>query len=333
MSAREAGEALAALRELAEARPGQRLPSERALAAQAGVTRAAVRLAISELQSEGLVETRRGSGTYAVDPAQESVRQACLLVDRQLKLGDDPFYSLLFEQLQRALQQAGVAVTVERIDEDDRTSGERMVRRAVITLGRAGSAFIGRLRPSEAAVVGMLLPGSVLPGRRVSIFRLDDRGAGAQAARRLAKAGCRRGYFLGRPDIDASRERWEGARDAAGTQGLELRLVECHLNYGAGLQAGRALAREAAFAGAGIIATNDWLAVGVRAGLEGAANAIVSFDGLALANDPALRIDSLAVPVAEIAGDAVAELQRLAKARDGAPGRAISYSLTWRDQA
>jgi DNA-binding transcriptional MocR family regulator len=43
--------------------PGVRLPSERALAAQRGVHRSTAALAYAELEADGLVERRRGSGT------------------------------------------------------------------------------------------------------------------------------------------------------------------------------------------------------------------------------------------------------------------------------
>lgn len=43
--------------------PGARLPSERALAAQLGVHRSTAALAYAELEADGLVERRRGSGT------------------------------------------------------------------------------------------------------------------------------------------------------------------------------------------------------------------------------------------------------------------------------
>lgn len=43
---------------------GSRLPSERELALRFGVSRPAVREAIGALQNEGMVVTRRGSGTY-----------------------------------------------------------------------------------------------------------------------------------------------------------------------------------------------------------------------------------------------------------------------------
>ena len=55
------------LRELVRSRHfeiGSRLPSERTIAAQLGVSRNSVREAVIGLRSLGIVEVRRGSGTY-----------------------------------------------------------------------------------------------------------------------------------------------------------------------------------------------------------------------------------------------------------------------------
>jgi len=49
-----------------ELTPGQKLPSEPQLARQLGVGRSAVREALKVLQAIGVVESRRGSGTYIV---------------------------------------------------------------------------------------------------------------------------------------------------------------------------------------------------------------------------------------------------------------------------
>jgi DNA-binding FadR family transcriptional regulator len=59
--------------------PGERLPSERDLARTLEVSRASVREAIASLQVQGVVETRKGSGTFvAVRPraVMESLRDA-----------------------------------------------------------------------------------------------------------------------------------------------------------------------------------------------------------------------------------------------------------------
>ncbi|WP_321885523.1 FadR/GntR family transcriptional regulator [Paraburkholderia bannensis] len=56
--------------------PESRLPSERELAAMFGVGRPAVREAIGALQNEGLVITRRNSGTYVAEDAPEILARA-----------------------------------------------------------------------------------------------------------------------------------------------------------------------------------------------------------------------------------------------------------------
>ncbi|EMY32284.1 GntR family transcriptional regulator [Arthrobacter crystallopoietes BAB-32] len=48
--------------------PGEKLPSENTLIAEHGVSRTVVREAITRLQAEGLVHTRRGAGSFALTP-------------------------------------------------------------------------------------------------------------------------------------------------------------------------------------------------------------------------------------------------------------------------
>jgi len=60
-----------------EARPGAKLPTEKALVAEYGVSRAVVREAIARLKTDGLVETRQGAGAFvAARPGQASFRLA-----------------------------------------------------------------------------------------------------------------------------------------------------------------------------------------------------------------------------------------------------------------
>lgn len=55
---------------------GQRLPAERDLAAQLGVSRPSVREALIALEVEGMIEVRTGSGIYVKAPAAESGRRS-----------------------------------------------------------------------------------------------------------------------------------------------------------------------------------------------------------------------------------------------------------------
>ena len=60
--------------------PGERLPSERALAATLGIGRASVREALRTLDSTGLIEVRSGQGAFlrnlSVDPYLASIRES-----------------------------------------------------------------------------------------------------------------------------------------------------------------------------------------------------------------------------------------------------------------
>ena len=51
----------------AELKPGDRLPTEKALGDAFGVSRAVVREAIARLKADGLIETRQGSGAFVVE--------------------------------------------------------------------------------------------------------------------------------------------------------------------------------------------------------------------------------------------------------------------------
>lgn len=57
-----------------EVAPGDRLPSEAELTRTYSVSRTVVREAFAQLRTEGLVEARKGSGVYALDPAQTQQR-------------------------------------------------------------------------------------------------------------------------------------------------------------------------------------------------------------------------------------------------------------------
>ncbi|HWH82252.1 MAG TPA: FadR/GntR family transcriptional regulator [Burkholderiaceae bacterium] len=71
---RQIADQLRALIERGEVAPGARLPPERDLALQLGVSRPSVREALIALEVEGRVEVRMGSGVYALPPERARPR-------------------------------------------------------------------------------------------------------------------------------------------------------------------------------------------------------------------------------------------------------------------
>jgi len=78
---RQIADQIAALIEKGEYGPGQRLPPERDLAKQLGVSRPSVREALIALEVEGYVEVRVGSGVYVVGPPATAARGEPLPAD------------------------------------------------------------------------------------------------------------------------------------------------------------------------------------------------------------------------------------------------------------
>ncbi len=299
-----------ALRRLVAEMAGRRLPGERELATQLGISRPGLRSLLATLEVEGLVRRQQGSGTYAVDLEHSRLNTVALLVDKELKLGDDPFFSLLLERLQAHLQAEGISCVIERIHQRQRP-------------------------PNDPPVVGLLVNAGVPVNAHASVFQLADKEAGAQAAQHLIDLQCRELLFVGRRDIPASCERLIGAEATATQAGYRCSFVSCALNYTAGLRLGRTLELPAGPEPVGMIVTNDWLAVGLQAGLSSRPTTvvspihIVSFDGLSITEDPLLGIESLAVPLDTIATDTIAELRRLRQ--PVAPvGRSVRYAFYWR---
>ena len=68
---RQIAEQLRALMSKGEYKPGERLPAERDLAKQMGVSRPSVREALIALEVEGWVEVRTGSGVFVLDRGQQ----------------------------------------------------------------------------------------------------------------------------------------------------------------------------------------------------------------------------------------------------------------------
>jgi DNA-binding FadR family transcriptional regulator len=95
------------VREFVRGRGGQRLSGERELTERFGISRPRLRGILEVLEREGLVQRRAGSGTYALSPGEGEMGRVAILVDAALKLGDDPFFSLLVERLQGELQGVG----------------------------------------------------------------------------------------------------------------------------------------------------------------------------------------------------------------------------------
>ena len=111
-----------------------RLPTEQAMTEQYGVSRTVVREAIARLKSEGLVETRQGSGTVVRDP---KASDAFRLSQDHGEIAEHPALGVLrVLELRRGIEAEMAALAAER-----RTAAEmQQIEQALRSITRAGRA-------------------------------------------------------------------------------------------------------------------------------------------------------------------------------------------------
>jgi GntR family transcriptional repressor for pyruvate dehydrogenase complex len=133
---RDVGQALADFIETAQLKAGDRLPPERQLMAALAVGRSTIREAFRHYQALGVIETRKGSGTYLLKPVSSATVHMPLSLDtRDLR---DALLKTL--QVRRGLEcEASMVAAQMRTDEDLRIIGSKLIEMERVHLAKGAS--------------------------------------------------------------------------------------------------------------------------------------------------------------------------------------------------
>ncbi|MCQ4214270.1 FadR/GntR family transcriptional regulator [Streptomyces longispororuber] len=117
-------------------RAGDRLPTERDLAARLGVSRASVKQAIVVLEVQGLVEVRHGGGTYLVRDGLDVAEPVERLVERKKRLPD-------VLEAREALETKLAELAAERRTDENLTALRAALDRMAEDIGAGGLGIEG----------------------------------------------------------------------------------------------------------------------------------------------------------------------------------------------
>ena len=89
-----------------------RLPAERVLAERLGFSRSTIVKVLNDLESEGFIERKVGSGTY-LRSADERSRQICIaVVMRNMFYRSDEHFRKLLDEISRLARERGIAIRI-----------------------------------------------------------------------------------------------------------------------------------------------------------------------------------------------------------------------------
>lgn len=260
--------------------PSNKLPSEAQLVERFGVSRPTVARALRDLQTEGLIERRAGSGTY-VTAERQSIRDTQVLGLLVPERGTTEIFEAICGELGALARVQGFGLLwggspIPYADRDSTPEHAVEVCQQFIDKSVSGVFFapleystekeqinrelLERLRQSGIPVI--LLDRDVMPFPKRSDFdlvSLDNFSAGFALAEHLIRLGCRQLRFVARPGsaptVDA---RIGGVREAIFHSGhsVDLNLVAygnpSDVKFVRGLQSGKKCD--------GIICANDFTA-------------------------------------------------------------------------
>ncbi|WP_455381528.1 GntR family transcriptional regulator [Salinispira pacifica] len=208
--------------------PGEKLPSEKQLSQQFGMSRNAVRQALHNLAHEGLVETLKGIGTFCRSPVAKSKLHNTI--------GFVCFFSgsYIFPDILRGcdhvLYRRGFHVLLNQSEYDARKERqilEALRRRGVDGIllepvyGGAGSENADLLADFERSGIPVVLIDGCLPDYDFSCVSLDDAAGGYRAAQHLWERGHRRIGGFYQEDYVVKVARMDGVRRFLREQGVE----------------------------------------------------------------------------------------------------------------
>jgi DNA-binding LacI/PurR family transcriptional regulator len=224
--------------------PPGRIPSEAQLVKRFGVSRPTVARALRDLQDEGLVERRAGSGTYVRKAAQESAttRQLGLLIPG---LGTIEIFGLIcgeLASLARAQEYTllwGDSAQMQREGDLSEEHAEKLcqqfIERNVTGVFFAPFDLVGGKQEAnhriierfgKAGIPVILLDRDLVPfphRSNLDLVAIDNLAAGCFLAEHLYKLGCRRFAFLAIPNFPPTVDaRIVGVRETLVRRGVEL---------------------------------------------------------------------------------------------------------------
>lgn len=309
---------------ISQLEPGTRLPSRPTLCTQLDTNRTTLDRAIKELESEGVLYSRNGSGTYVIGLVQGKVQTTenwGIIVPNVM----DHVYPSLARGIENIACRYGANVILCNSD-DDAEKQNRYIKRLLLS-GVSGFIIVPVIAGSAeltSHLYGTLLDSQIpfvfchrgVEGVRVPVVKSNDFYGGYLATRHLLSRGYRNIAYIARFEYSTSVERYQGYVSALQEYGLPVQrgrifLPQEEVPNGIYRFTSQLLSQDAALDA--VFCFNDYVAQEVCRAVRDAGKRIsgeigvIGYDNLPLDISSSPKITSLAFKSLEI-GEQAAEL-------------------------
>lgn len=202
---------------------GMRLPSENELGKKFSISRQTVRQATSVLESEGLLERRRGSGTY-VCASKSAIKKTTRNIGVVLTYLDDYIFPSIVQGIEKVLTKNGyfmqLAFTYNRVEKEAYildTMLKNNIDGLIIEPAKSGIPYINTdfyQKIKSAGIPCVFIHADTNPPMNIPSVRMDDYLAGQSAGEYLIKHGHEKIAGIFKSDDMQGQLRYSGAINA-----------------------------------------------------------------------------------------------------------------------
>lgn len=304
---------------------GEQLATESEISARFGVSRQTVRRALSDLIHSGLIESRRGSGSYVVY-RPEFCRKKSRVVGVITTYVDTYIFPSIIRGIENELSAAGyslqLALTQNRTDSECKALRSMMengvdgmiLEPAKSALPTPNRELYGRIRDMH---IPLLFINAYCPGLDIPHVSLDDRAAGRAATEALLRSGHTEIGGIFKMDDYQGHLRYEGYLQAMHAAGRDIHDDRVMWYTTENAQPAVAQALQRLTGCTGVVCYNDEMAIRMAALLKDAGRSVpqdmslTSVDDSELARLGPVALTSVIHPKRELGLTAARQLLRM----------------------
>jgi len=211
--------------EAEELQPGERIESEYQLCDRFGVSRQTVRHAIAVLEKEGMIEKRRGSGTYIKESGIIGVRRKkTMQIAVMTTFVQEYIFSGIIQEIENKMSRAGYGIQISITNNS--VEKERFILKSILDKKRVDGIIA---EPTKSGLpnpnldlyrqimeqgIPVIFINSYYPELKAPHVSLDDKIAGKMATKYLIQCGHREIAAIFKADDGQGHRRYAGYIEA-----------------------------------------------------------------------------------------------------------------------